>query len=322
MDTQGMRRSTGSRRKLPRRFWRAVVVGSGLACLGVLLGLGAEAAAPPTVSGASYLGSEVCRACHEAQFKKLEPTLHGKLLGTKLSRTELQQRGCEACHGPGSRHLEDQQNPAYQIRFGKKSGVAATDQNAVCLQCHQRGKQMYWPGSPHEARDVTCVTCHSVHAPQSEKGQLRKASQPDVCIECHQVRVRQFTRSSHMPLREGKLTCSSCHNPHGTVTERLIPEISINASCLRCHADKRGPFLWEHAPVIESCLNCHLPHSSNNAPLLRIKQPRLCQQCHIESRHPTQPYGQNDRKVFSRSCVNCHLNIHGSNHPSGGFFIR
>lgn len=303
-------------------FWAPLGLVGALAVVGFFLAVQAAAAGQPTVPGATFVGSDACKGCHEDVAKKTEHTLHGKLLGTKLSRGDFQQRGCEACHGPGSKHLEDPANPTFNIRFGKKATLAVTDQNAVCLQCHQRGKRILWAGSPHDARDVGCVSCHSTHAPQAEKGQLKKATQSDLCSQCHMVKAMQFQRSSHMPVKEGKLTCSSCHNAHGTTTERLIPEISINESCTKCHADKRGPFLWEHAPVIENCLNCHVAHGSNNAPLMRIKQPRLCQQCHIESRHPTQPFRQTDRKVFNRSCVNCHPIIHGSNHPSGVYFTR
>ncbi|MBI4842618.1 MAG: DmsE family decaheme c-type cytochrome [candidate division NC10 bacterium] len=252
----------------------------------------------------------------------MEHSLHGKLLGTKLSKGDLQPRGCEGCHGAGSKHLEDPANPAFNLRFGKKSPLTAADKNAVCLQCHQRGKRILWQGSPHETRDVACVTCHSVHSPESEKGQLVKETQPDLCGQCHQVRDMQFRRSSHMPVREGKMTCTSCHNPHGTATEKLIAEVSLNESCTKCHADKRGPFLWEHAPVLENCLNCHQAHGSNNAPLLKTKLPRLCQQCHTFSRHPSTPNPQTARFVFNRSCVNCHPMIHGSNHPSGVYFTR
>lgn len=313
----------GARWKAPWRVWAPLGLVGALAIVGLILAVQVEAAGPPTVPGATFVGSDACKGCHEDLAKKIEHSLHGRLLGTKLSRTEVQRRGCEACHGPGSKHLEDPANPTFNIRFGKKATLAAADQNAVCLQCHQRGKRILWQGSPHDTRDVSCVSCHSAHAPQAEKGQLKKATQSDLCSQCHQVKAGQFQRSSHMPLKEGKLNCTSCHNPHGSVLERLIEgQVSINETCFRCHADKRGPFLWEHAPVLESCLNCHAPHSSNNPPLLRIKQPRLCQQCHIATRHPSQPYGQNDRKVFARSCVNCHANIHGSNHPSGVFFTR
>lgn len=296
-----------------------------LAIGGLALATAAWAEAPPKVPGATYIGSQQCKGCHEEVAKKMEQSLHGKLLGTKLSKGSLQAQGCEGCHGPGSKHLEDPANPAFNLRLGgkgKPSPLAAADQNAVCLQCHARGKQILWHGSQHESRDVTCATCHSVHSPDAPRYQLRKATQSELCSQCHQVKAGQFSRSSHMPLKEGKLTCSSCHNVHGTASEKLVPGISVNEMCLTCHADKRGPFLWEHQPVIESCLNCHVAHSSNNQPLLKIKQPRICQTCHIASRHPSQPYGQGDRKVFSRSCVNCHFAIHGSNHPSGVYFTR
>ncbi len=82
-----------------------------------------------------------------------------------------------------------------------------------------------------------------------------------------------------MPLREGKMTCTSCHNPHGTVTPSLLRENSLNDTCYRCHTEKRGPFLWTHPPVQESCANCHNPHGSNHESMLIIANPRLCQQC-------------------------------------------
>jgi predicted CXXCH cytochrome family protein len=78
--------------------------------------------------------------------------------------------------------------------------------------------------------------------------------------------------------------------------------------------------------VVESCATCHDPHGTNHENMLKVSKPRLCQQCHIESRHPTSPYGTTDagsiKFVLGRSCVECHANIHGSNHPSGHAFTR
>ena len=68
----------------------------------------------------------------------------------------------------------------------------------------------------------------------------------------------------------------------------------VNEKCLECHTEKRGPFLWEHAPVRENCLNCHDPHGSNHDKMLVAKQPYLCQRCHLNTRHPGTLYdGQN-----------------------------
>ena len=69
----------------------------------------------------------------------------------------------------------------------------------------------------------------------------------ETCGTCHLQKRAQQMRSSHMPLREGKLSCRSGHNPHGTVSQALRKEASPNETCYRCHAERRGPFLWEHA---------------------------------------------------------------------------
>jgi DmsE family decaheme c-type cytochrome len=137
-------------------------------------------------------------------------------------------------------------------------------------------------------------------------------------------------RAAHMPLREGKLECSTCHNPHGSQNVKMLKEgNSVNESCVSCHAEKRGPFLWEHSPVRESCVSCHDPHGSNNDRMLVAKSPMLCQRCHVHSRHPATIYDNTalnvskSNRVVGRSCVNCHQTIHGSNHPtSGKVFMR
>src|SRR3546814_10429912 len=69
-----------------------------------------------------------------------------------------------------------------------------------------------------------------------------------------------LNRRSHMPLPEGQLSCADCHNPHGTINATLLKTDTVNETCYQCHAEKRGPMLFEHAPVRDSCLNCHTPH--------------------------------------------------------------
>jgi DmsE family decaheme c-type cytochrome len=133
-----------------------------------------------------------------------------------------------------------------------------------------------------------------------------------------------------MPVREGKMVCASCHNVHGSSNVKLLKAgTTIDESCTSCHTEKRGPFLWEHAPVAESCTTCHDPHGSNNERMLVAKPPFLCQRCHVTSRHPPTVYdgfvlqnSQNANKLSARSCVVCHQLIHGSNAPSGKAFLR
>jgi DmsE family decaheme c-type cytochrome len=197
------------------------------------------------------------------------------------------------------------------------------------LSCHNRGEHAGWEGSTHERRDLNCTTCHSVHSPKAASHQLVKATETQLCATCHRLQVAKTERAvAHMPVREGKMTCTTCHNPHGTTNVRLLKTGNwINESCLRCHTEKRGPYLWDHAPVREACSTCHDPHGSNQERMLVAKLPMLCQRCHIGTRHPSTIYdgvqlGARSNRLIGRGCVNCHSQIHGSNSPAGNAFLR
>ena len=43
----------------------------------------------------------------------------------------------------------------------------------------------------------------------------------------------------------------------------MIKADSVNDLCYKCHAEKRGPYAFEHPPFPENCLNCHEIHGSN-----------------------------------------------------------
>jgi DmsE family decaheme c-type cytochrome len=201
--------------------------------------------------------------------------------------------------------------------------LAPKDSAQACLSCHDQAHVRNWPGSTHERNDLSCVSCHAVHDAKGKNAHLlKKPDQADVCFTCHKMQRTRTMMSSHMPLRESKLTCGDCHNPHGTTTKALLSATSVNDNCISCHQEKRGPMLFEHPPVRENCLNCHDPHGSLHNSLLVANPPRLCQSCHIGTRHPSQPQTAQARFVFNRSCVNCHPSIHGSSHPDGIRLMR
>lgn len=283
----------------------------------------AALAAPAQPSpAATYVGSQVCQACHQPQFAAFGETLMGKIF-LKNPRSPTEAQGCETCHGPGKAHVDAGGGKGVGIiAFRKDSPQPVGERNTVCLGCHERGLRVYWKGSSHEARGLACTNCHRVMVKVSEKSQFVKETEIETCSQCHLQRRAQLQRSSHMPYREGKMTCTNCHNPHGTATPKLLVGNSVNETCYKCHAEKRGPFLWEHPPVRESCLNCHEAHGSNHDKLLKVKRPLLCQRCHVEQFHPTTPQRPTSRFAFNRGCQNCHSKIHGSNHPSGVRFQR
>jgi DmsE family decaheme c-type cytochrome len=277
------------------------------------------AASPAT----GYVGEETCLMCHEDRKKGYHDSPHGRAANP---RTPAAKQGCESCHGPGQAHV-DAGGDKTKIKNPKT--MAARDVSETCMTCHNRTSHTDFAGGKHDSRNLSCVTCHSVHAPKSEKVLLKTETITETCVQCHRTQVNKIHKSSHMPVKEGKLECTTCHNPHGSQNVKMLREgNSIVEACTSCHAEKRGPFLWEHAPVRESCTTCHDAHGSNNERMLVAKLPMLCQRCHVGTRHPatvydaTQVTNQSNR-IMGRSCMNCHSQIHGSNHPtSGKIFIR
>jgi DmsE family decaheme c-type cytochrome len=288
----------------------------------------------PLNGGASYVGEAVCIACHATQNKQFTHTVHANVFRLN-PKGEKEALSCEACHGPGSNHLKDPANPANRtalVGFTKEWGTPVAQQTAMCLECHKGGQRMHWTGSPHAANDLSCSDCHNPMAKVSSSGLLKKESINETCLTCHKQQRAEFSKRSHMPVLEGKMTCVDCHNPHGSTSAAMVKTDSINETCYQCHAEKRGPFLWEHAPVRENCLSCHDAHGSNHDKLLQVSRPQLCQECHGNSGfHQGNLYNAGqllgggatpNSRVLGRSCQNCHSQVHGSNHPAGARLQR
>jgi DmsE family decaheme c-type cytochrome len=272
--------------------------------------------APDAVSPAAM---EECRTCHEQQMAGMKGTYH---LGLD--------RSCASCHGDVHAHLKsvtETGDPGPVVSFKK---MKAREVNAACLTCHDKGRQANWHGGMHDRRGVSCTSCHSVHAFLSPRAQLKTVREPESCYSCHTQMRAKSMRASHHPVIEGVMGCASCHDPHDGTRPKMLTAESVNEKCLQCHTEKRGPFLWEHAPARESCVLCHDPHGSNHDNLLVAKQPYLCQRCHLNTRHPGTLYDQRNtvggasisNRAIEHSCRNCHQNVHGGNAPSGPYLGR
>jgi DmsE family decaheme c-type cytochrome len=280
---------------------------------------------------AKAAGAELCKECHEAQYDSYVKSRHSK---KGFAGGPANKEACNACHLQGAAHLKAGGGAGAGgiVSLGSKK-VSVETKNAACLSCHASSKNLaLWDMGAHKKNDVACISCHNTHG--------KKVSQTENCTACHKDVKKDINRASHHPIIEGKVKCSDCHNPHGTLSHGMIKAENINQLCYTCHPDKRGPFMWEHAPVEENCGICHTPHGSKASKLLTNRTPSLCQDCHSNSGHMKSAanlsaYGgfkgasPSSRQV-GRKCLNCHSAIHGSNAPenpssagsSGRYFIR
>ena len=197
----------------------------------------------PEIKGAvSVNGSGECLECHEDYMKVYAQTTHGRALGDD----------CESCHGPMSKHMDaPRKEPPLTISFKPEGGLSPSEKSSICLQCHEGTKRTYWQGGPHESSDVACDSCHYTMERHSDKNLTISEDATGACLSCHIEKRGQILKSSHMPVKEGKMDCASCHNPHGSYGPKLLKTATVNDTCYTCHAEKRGPFLWEHAPARE-----------------------------------------------------------------------
>ncbi len=272
-------------------------------------------------------GDAKCTRCHgegeEYPVLMIGRTKHGTVADQRTPT-------CTSCHGDSESHLvkrEGEKRPKPDRMFTKNSTTPIEVRNQACLTCHQGGRRIHWQGSTHASRELTCTTCHQIH---TDHDKVRdKLTQPDVCFTCHKEQRAQFNRPSRHPMPEGKVVCSDCHNPHGSVSPSLMVRDSVNETCYTCHMEKRGPFVRNHPPVQENCAYCHNPHGTTIANLLRARPPFLCQECHEPTGHrgnipsitgpQTGTTANSNRSagiILARGCVNCHTNIHGTNDPA------
>ncbi len=272
------------------------------------------------IQGAEFAGDEACVQCHAGETKLYENSLHS--MGYKNTENT-----CESCHGGGAKHAATG-NPDKVLTFSdqKKENEKF---NSNCLSCHPEVR--YGTKGEHiDSFNLNCGTCHKIHQPAPEGTLAEKEKK--LCESCHKTVRAKSMLPSHHPIREDKMKCTSCHSMTGT---SAIDLERPNDTCLDCHSQYRGPFVFEHAPVTEDCTICHNPHGSVANNLLKQNEPFLCLQCHDMHFH-TQLAGEegsgsgtpehpgrswksdrySGKKSFLTNCSQCHQSIHGTDNPS------
>lgn len=153
--------------------------------------------------------------------------------------------GCNACHGDPSAHLA--QGGHGPIVNPSKLSPAKRD--STCLQCHLEGNAMvYRPDKSlndfKAGDDLNDIAVYFVTASQALGGS-RATSQYEALLQ-----------SACKRGAGDKLTCTTCHNPHGdpSAAERVR---YFRAKCLSCHTNPE--LATRHHPDQQDCAACHMP---------------------------------------------------------------
>jgi DmsE family decaheme c-type cytochrome len=267
------------------------------------------------VQGAPFIGSQECTYCHKELKTDFLHTAHARtLLSDKLP---LDSQGCEMCHGAGGAHAVLRSRGTI-FAFDWKDSKNA---DQICLRCHTwLTSDHEWLRTSHSKAGVSCVKCHNPHQAHDENNErfLLVSQQDRLCATCHRDAANEFTRFSHHPVRMDKgqepgasaMHCTSCHDVHSGTERAMLATRRVSDTCAKCHADKAGPFVFEHMGaqegIGEGCMTCHAQHGSLSPTLLIADGRALCMQCHTDQAQHN----------FPMTCwtSGCHSDVHGSNH--------
>lgn len=269
-----------------------------LAVLAVGWALSASASAAEAERPAGKVTGAQCVECHESEAKT--HAYHGE---------------CTSCHAAAEKHAADKKPKLV------RPGLPEAKQ---CLSCHETDKRrMHFAIGEHNKAGVQCSDCHGLHSSKVKKlgaGEEKGGKVTALCATCHQDVLARFSMTSHHPVKEGGVSCTSCHDPHASKIAALGAKTE---QCTKCHQAIRGPHVFEHPPVAEDCGTCHDAHGSPNRRLLQVAQPMQCLQCHSL---PNRRHGQTGSTSATaatikaevvagaalRNCASCHNAVHGS----------
>jgi DmsE family decaheme c-type cytochrome len=278
---------------------------------------------------ADYIGTQNCLStCH--YHDQIRQDFEASTMGAQLSKKSgMPLVDCESCHGPGSLAVEGL--TPEKVKIESMEGIRTKcnydtlidiknlppgAQSLICLKCHTANATFNlhdWNAGTHNINDVTCSNCHNIH--EGPDLIVRPRDTFMMCFECHKDVEAQFNLPSHHPIHEKRVFCTDCHNPHGTVTEKQLKADTIKETCTNCHAEKEGPFIYEHAENAEDCRTCHNPHGSVSNNLLTVQLPFLCLQCHGGHRTDSGDDEVTRSDTWTR-CTDCHSQIHGTDTPA------
>jgi DmsE family decaheme c-type cytochrome len=287
---------------------RSIAITAAVLALMFGLPLAGQEAAPPEPQAAEATMS--CSDCHEDQVKAFAGNAH--------AQKGITNAVCESCHGSGTEHIE---GGGDKEKITVPKGRAGADK--TCLSCHDRSttSRSHRGGVHANSGAVNCFSCHSIHHAAEGEEHLLVKNELALCATCHSTQTASLRNKpfAHR-IGQGGLSCLSCHEAHNRGgRESIRPTAAGELACFNCHTDKRGPHVFPHGAISAGdCMNCHDPHGSANARMLkRANTTQLCLECHspttMASAGSQPPSFHNISNARFQNCTTCHVAIHGSN---------
>jgi tetratricopeptide (TPR) repeat protein len=246
----------------------------------------------------------MCAECHSTNLKK-NYDVKTDTYKTTWSDIDV---GCEACHGPGSRHVQwaempDMARPRVENvdLVVKTSGIGSRKLVELCAPCHSRRASL--GDYTHAEADLLDCVLPSLLTQELyfADGQIleevyaygsftqSKMYHRDVrCSNCHDVHSLKV-------IKEGNALCLQCHraaeydsrehhfhkkrgekaDPIKSADGKVLFEVGTGAECIQCHMPGRT-YMGIHYRLDHS-LRIPRPDLS-----VEIGTPNACNRCHVE----------------------------------------
>jgi len=258
--------------------------------------------------------AELCQNCHPINKPLLE----------KHYNQNINKTNCANCHNPhGSSNAflikeANQHNPfqerqcdaCHEIPKENETFRLISEGNSLCLTCHSDFEEIGRSKYAHSAISINkCTGCHNAHF--GKEKYMLPASGKELCFRCHQnIQTLLNKKIIHKATED----CKNCHSAHSGKFSNLL-SLNIPELCFKCHKSSISLSTSHNNQPIEkaNCLNCHNPHASNAAKLIKDYQHppfegKECEICHAEPKN--NKIVLNDSK--NKLCYNCHSEIQDS----------
>lgn len=194
-----------------------------------------------------------CTSCHTEQSIRRQP-FHVEHDPDTVS--------CNDCHSPH----QEQTNPYLLIE----------DAPGLCFKCHKEVESDFRKPFHHKVLEgaISCRDCHSGHGERNTAEARRSAEgMSALCAKCHSDKHGPFV-FEHLALNRSEDGCVTCHNPHGSVNNRMLARGTVFQLCIQCHSEiglsrdpSGGVFTHDLSnPRFQNCTVCHTQiHGSNTS---------------------------------------------------------